>query len=110
MHATAAHGVARLIDWQDAQWARDYIDRLAALAQAAPADGDAQDVLAEAARLLALWMSYEDAIRVADLKTRPARLERIRSEVRAGGDDLLRIVDYLIPGYDEIAAILPRTI
>lgn len=110
MHATAAHGVARLIDWQDAQWARDYIDRLAALAQAAPADGDAQDVLAEAARLLALWMSYEDAIRVADLKTRPARLERIRSEVRAGGDDLLRVVDYLKPGYDEIAAILPRTI
>ena len=108
MHAYAAHGVARLIDWQDAQWARDYIDRLAALVQASPADNDAQQVLAEAARQLALWMSYEDAIRVADLKTRPARLARIRNEVRAGDDDLLRIVDYLKPGYEEIAAILPR--
>ena len=31
------------------------------------------------ARRLAVWMSYEDAIRVADLKTRRSRFERIRA-------------------------------
>ena len=32
------------------------------------------------ARRLAVWMTYEDAIRVADLKTRRSRFERIRRE------------------------------
>ena len=40
---------------------------------------------AEAARYLALWMSYEDVIRVADLKTRPERFAKVRSrDVRRG--------------------------
>src|SRR3989454_7472292 len=30
------------------------------------------------ARHLAVWMSYEDAVRVAELKTRMSRFERIR--------------------------------
>ena len=33
----------------------------------------------ETARFLALWMSYEDIIRVADLKTRRARFDRVRN-------------------------------
>ncbi len=37
----------------------------------------------ETGRYLALWMSYEDLIRVAELKTRPARLTRLRAEVDA---------------------------
>lgn len=111
MHAYAAHGVARLIDWQDAPWAREYVDRLAALAAAAPPESAAaRDSLAEAARQLALWMSYEDAIRVADLKTRPERFARIRAEAQAGDDDIVRIVDYLKPGSEEIAQILPRAL
>jgi len=111
MHAFAAHGVARLIDWQDAPWAREYVDCLATLAAAAPAESAAaRDSLAEAARQLALWMSYEDAIRVADLKTRPERFARIRAEAQAGDDDIVRIVDYLKPGPEEIAQILPRAL
>jgi indolepyruvate ferredoxin oxidoreductase beta subunit len=42
-------------------------------------DGDGRAV----ARYLALWMSYEDAVRVADLKTRAARFARIRASARA---------------------------
>ena len=58
MHAFAAHGVARLIDWQDAPWAREYVDRLAGLAAAPPAESAAaRDRLAESARQRALWMS-----------------------------------------------------
>ncbi|MFA7667678.1 MAG: indolepyruvate oxidoreductase subunit beta family protein [Burkholderiaceae bacterium] len=111
MHTLAAHGVARLTDWQDADRAREYIDdltRLAAQAATAPAPPD--DALAEAARRLALWMSYEDVVRVADLKTRPERFARIRAEARARDDEIVRIVDYLKPGSEEIAAILPRPV
>ena len=38
-------------------------------------------LLSETARHLALWMTYEDAIRVADLKTRDARFDRVHHEV-----------------------------
>ena len=37
----------------------------------------------ETGRFLALWMSYEDLIRVADLKSRFSRFERVRAEVQA---------------------------
>jgi indolepyruvate ferredoxin oxidoreductase beta subunit len=52
-------------------------------------------------------MTYEDAIRVADLKTRAARFERIRRE--AGGPQVrIEVTDYLKPDLDEIYGILPR--
>ena len=44
--------------------------------------GARRRLLAETARHLALWMTYEDTIRVADLKTRATRFERVRGEVR----------------------------
>ena len=59
------------------------------------------------ARYLALWMSYEDVIRVADLKTRRERFARVRKEVRAGDKEILQVVDYLKPGIDELCSILP---
>jgi indolepyruvate ferredoxin oxidoreductase, beta subunit len=66
--------------------------------------------LDEAARHLALWMCYEDVIRVADLKSRKGRRERVRAEARAQPMDVVRVVEYLKPGVDEVAAILPRRV
>ena len=62
---------------------------------------------AEVARHLALWMAYEDIIRVADLKTRAARFERIRKEVGAKQDEPVVVIDYLKPGIEEFASVLP---
>jgi indolepyruvate ferredoxin oxidoreductase beta subunit len=53
------------------------------------------------------WMSYEDTIRVAALKTRGTRFERVRGEVRAGDDQVLAIDEYLHPRVQEIAETLP---
>ena len=100
-------GVRRLIDYQDPAYAGLYLDRLAKIAALAGADGRLLD---ETARHLALWMSYEDTIRVAALKTRGTRFERVRSEVRAGGDQVLAIDEYLHPGVREIAETLPGAI
>jgi indolepyruvate ferredoxin oxidoreductase beta subunit len=69
--------------------------------------GDAK-VAAAVARHLALWMAYEDIIRVADLKTRASRFERVRREVGAKDGEPVVVIDYLKPGIEEFASILPR--
>ncbi len=64
----------------------------------------------ETARHLALWMSYEDTVRVADLKIRSGRFTRVANEVQAAPDQLLHINEYLHPRVDEIADTLPAFI
>ena len=100
VRAIVRQALPRLTDYQDTR----YTDRYLALLRPF-ADGDA-DVAALVARYLALWMTYEDAIRVADLKTRATRLERIRGEARTPGA-VVEVTDYLKPDLDEIYGILP---
>jgi indolepyruvate ferredoxin oxidoreductase, beta subunit len=66
-----------------------------------------QHLAAEVARHLALWMCYEDIIRVADLKTRASRFERVRREVGAKDGEPVVVIDYLKPGVEEFASVLP---
>jgi indolepyruvate ferredoxin oxidoreductase beta subunit len=61
----------------------------------------------ESARFLALWMCFEDVIRVADLKSRASRFARIRAEALAGPHTLVRVVDYFKPRLEEAASLLP---
>jgi indolepyruvate ferredoxin oxidoreductase beta subunit len=66
-------GVERLIDYQDADYARLYLTRLTPLIALEQRHGDGSGrLLAETARELALGMAYEDTVRVAELKIRPA--------------------------------------
>ena len=104
VHEILLAGVRKLEDYQDRRYAAEYLDRLAPVRDA---DHGSFPLLREAARHLALWMSYEDAIRVADLKTRPGRFERIRSEVRAAPGQVVRIHDYLYPRIGELSDIMP---
>ncbi|MEO8078951.1 MAG: indolepyruvate oxidoreductase subunit beta family protein [Caldimonas sp.] len=99
-------GARRLVDYQDPAYASVYLDRLAPFAGASTAD----PLLDETARHLALWMSYEDTARVAALKIRGERFERVRAEVRAGSDQVLAIDEYLHPRVQEIAETLPASI
>jgi indolepyruvate ferredoxin oxidoreductase beta subunit len=97
-------GVRRLIDYQDPAYGELYLDRLARIAQL-PAQGE--PLLQETARHLALWMSYEDTIRVAELKTRGSRFARVRDEVRARDDQVLAIHEFMHPRLEEICDTLP---
>ena len=58
----------------------------------------------EVARHLAVRMSFEDVIRVAQAKTSRERLERVRAEVRAKPHEPLEITEHFKPGNEEIAA------
>ena len=101
-------GVRRLIDYQDLAYAALYLDRMTRVA-ALPRDAGDR-LVAESARHLALWMSYEDTARVAALKTRGSRFERVRTEVGARADQVLAIDEYLHPRLQEIAETLPAAI
>ncbi len=100
IRAVVEHALARLVDYQDAAYARRYLARLQRFTAS-------ERVGAVVARHLATWMMYEDAIRVAQAKTRAARFARIRSETRAG-DAVIEVTDYLKPDLDEIWGILPH--
>jgi indolepyruvate ferredoxin oxidoreductase beta subunit len=104
-------GVARLTDYQDAAYATLYLDRLEPIARLDRDGGGGATgykLANETGRFLALWMSYEDVIRVADLKSRKSRFERVRAEVAAKPGEPLHIIEYLKPGVEEVAAVLPR--
>ncbi|MBP7661957.1 MAG: indolepyruvate oxidoreductase subunit beta family protein, partial [Burkholderiaceae bacterium] len=100
-------GRAKLRDFQDAAYESLYEQRVAALSELERRVCGSETVSAEAARWLALWMAYEDLIRVADLKSRPQRLERIRREMGAKAHEPVVVREFFKPGVDEIAAILP---
>jgi indolepyruvate ferredoxin oxidoreductase, beta subunit len=96
-------GIERTLDYQGAAYARLYLDRLEPIA-AADTDGR---LAAETARQLALGMAYEDTIRVAELKIRPSRFERVRAEVRVNDGQILEIAEFMHPRTQEIADTLP---
>jgi len=101
-----APAMARLVDYQDVAYARRYLE----LARPFVADDAAPPARVEVgrnvARYLALWMTYEDAVRVADLKTRASRFARIRASVPAKNAEIV-VTDFLKPDLDEIWGVLP---
>jgi indolepyruvate ferredoxin oxidoreductase beta subunit len=106
--AIIAAALARLIDYQDADYAREFLTRLARVGEIDRAHGDGSGrLLTETARQLALAMAYEDTIRVADLKIRKSRFARVREEVEIGPGQILEIAEFLHPRVQEIADTLP---
>ena len=107
-HATLVAGILRAADYQDVAYATSYLDRLLPLLDKLPADSAlAADLLDDTARHLALWMSYEDTVRVADLKTRRSRFERVVGEVSLSEAQHLGINEFFHPRVEELADTLP---
>jgi indolepyruvate ferredoxin oxidoreductase beta subunit len=101
----AAEGMRRLTDWQDAAYAATYLAHLRRLS-AHPAATPA--LLASVARHMALRMSYEDTHRVAQLKLSAARMAQVHADARARPGDIVDVAEYMKPGPEEIAGMLPR--
>jgi indolepyruvate ferredoxin oxidoreductase, beta subunit len=105
-------GTRRTLDYQDAAYAALYLERLEnllALDRSGP-PGENYALSEATARGLALWMTFEDTIRVADLKTRATRLPRVAAEVRARPGQLFGITEFMRPRVGEIAGTLPAAI
>ncbi len=100
-------GARRLVAYQDLAYARRYLDRLAPIRDADESAGADGKLLREVARHLAVRMSYEDVIRVAQAKIDPARMARIAAEMGAKPDEPLAVTEFLKPGIEEMCSILP---
>jgi indolepyruvate ferredoxin oxidoreductase beta subunit len=111
VHPMLALGHARVLEYQDDAYAALYRQRLARVRDAErasdPSAARGWATTREAARWLALWMAFDDIVRVAELKLRPERLARVRREAGAGEGDLLKIYDHFKPGVPEFAGLLP---
>jgi indolepyruvate ferredoxin oxidoreductase beta subunit len=103
-HAVIAEGIRRLTDYQGEPYAQRYLERVRRFVGRPGADGA---FIREFARHLAVRMTVEDVIRVAQLKLREARLERVTQEARAGDGDIVDVTEYLKPGPEEIFGLLP---
>lgn len=102
--AIALAGLRKVVDFQDLAYGAEYLDRVEALAAR---DRAPHDLTREGAKYIANAMAYDDPVRVADLKTRGARFDRIRAEMGAG-DRLMQLTEFMHPGAAEIAGMLPR--
>ena len=100
----------RLVAYQSATYARLYLDRLAPIRDADARANAGGRLLRETARHLAVRMSYEDVIRVAQAKTDPARFARIAAEVGAKPGEPVKVFEFLKPGVDELCSVLPPSL
>ena len=101
LHGIVAAGLQRVVDYQDVAYGGEYLDRLAALTSSDPG------LIQAFAKYLAVAMAYDDVIRVADLKTRATRFERVRRETGAAPAQIVAITEFFHPRIEEIAGLLP---
>lgn len=104
--ATTLHGLHKLMDYQDAAYAALYLNRLRGV-QVLDDHEHNWNLTQEAARALALWMSYEDVTRVAQQKIRGNRVEKIRTEVSAAPDQIVHVTEYMHPRWEELCDSFP---
>ncbi len=106
-----ALGIRRAAEYQDEAYAQEYLERLApfiGLTQSLGAAG--QQLISELARQLALGMTYEDTVRVAELKIRRSRFERVHAEIGIEPGQVVEIVEFMHPRTEEIADTMPAAI
>lgn len=102
-------GVRRLLDHTGLRYAELYVERMQkvlTMEQEPEPDADNTLSLRVAARL-AVWMAYEDTIRVAEIKTRGRRFEGLYQEVGIQHQQVSYFREYLHPRIEEVAETLP---
>ena len=103
-------GLKKVIDFQDAAYGAEYLNILGTLHTADRNSGGADRNYAfteAAAKYLANAMTYDDVIRVADLKTRSGRRARIESELEISQGQVLQTTEFMHPRMEEVMGMLP---
>jgi indolepyruvate ferredoxin oxidoreductase beta subunit len=103
----AAEGERRCTVFQSGSYAQLFRERVAAIARLDTGDGS---LTRETARYLALWMCFDDLIRVAQVKISAARIAEVRAEVQAREGETVHVIEFLKPGIDEFASVLPESL
>lgn len=112
-HDMIGAGLQRVVDYQDVAYGKEYLDLLADILNLDKANGgEARGFVLTrtAAKYIAVAMAYDDVFRVADLKTRGSRFERVRNEVAAAPDQLVYTTEYMHPRMEEVCGSLPKAL
>lgn len=109
VQGVAFEGVRQLVDYQDPAYADQYLDKLVACAKSDDASKKFE-LTYELAANLALWMAFQDTIRVADQKVRAGRMDKIRKEVKATDEQMVFPVEFLHPRLEEICDSMPKSL
>ena len=107
----ALAGFKRTVDFQDPDYGRAYLARLAHLHRLDDVAGGLRHgyaFTAAAAKHLANAMAYDDVIGVADLKIRSRRFARIAGEMNAGAYAPMKLTEYMHPRAEELVGLLPH--
>jgi indolepyruvate ferredoxin oxidoreductase beta subunit len=110
--AMARAGLRKVVDFQDVAYGTEYLDILGKLSTADRNAGGTERGYAftqAAAKHLANAMSYDDVIRVADLKTRSSRRTRIENELELSQDQVLHTTEFMHPRMEEVMGMLPAS-
>ncbi len=102
----ALPGLRKVVDFQDLRYGASYLDLLATV-QARDSAAQGWVLTREAAKYIANAMAYDDIIRVADLKTRARRFDRIRSEMRVKTGNVLHLTEFFHPRAAEVVGLFP---
>jgi len=111
VHVLLAAGMHRLADYQDLGYVEEYLERMSRVLESdRHAGGQAHGfaLTTEAARQIAVAMAYDDVIRVADLKIRSSRFDRVRKEAGTKDAQVLYTTEFMHPRVDEVVGTLPR--
>ncbi len=100
LNTVLAEALYQLIDYQDENYARAY------LAMVEEFKGD-DELCAVYAQHLALWLTYEDSPRVAQIKTRPSRFQQLAKEHGVKPGQKMLVEDFLAPDPQQLYGILP---
>ncbi len=102
----ALSGLMKVVDFQDTVYGARYLQRIEGVVKRD--DENNSWLLSQtAAKYIANAMAYDDIIRVADLKTRSPRFNRIREEMGVEGGQLVQLTEFFHPRAEEIASLMP---
>jgi indolepyruvate ferredoxin oxidoreductase beta subunit len=110
LHPIIFAGVKRAVNFQDAAYGGEYLDRLETLhALDAKSGGTTRGYAftAAAAKHLANALAYDDVVAVADAKTRASRFARIEKEASLKDGEPYHLTEFMHPRAQELVGLLP---
>ena len=102
----ALSGLMKVVDFQDTVYGARYLQRIENVVKRDD-ENNGWLLSQTAAKYIANAMAYDDIIRVADLKTRGPRFNRIREEMGVEGAQLVQLTEFFHPRAEEIASLMP---
>lgn len=99
-------GLVAVVDFQDLDYGAEYLDRLDEIKNIDCAT-EGWRLSQEAAKYISRAMTYDDVVRVADLKTRGSRNRRIEDDIDPPPGTIVRLTEFMHPRAEEIVGMFP---